>query len=366
MQKAKRVAIVINSLSGGGAEKVMLTLAMALQHLGHLPYLVLLQKKGEYDVPENIPYHACFNTDEKHLDAFWKRDKSAKHLAQEIRGIESEFGAFDLFLSNLDKTNMLMTKTDLSPLYCVVHNSVEAQLSRQKKLGPLTYFKMLYAKKSMSNQNLICVSNGIANEINEVKRFIPKSIRTIYNPFDLQGIQRFSNEDSESIPKSDFLIHVGRVAKQKRHDILFSALKLTKSTLPLVLLCNNPKKAMKLAKQHGVEDRVIIPGFQTNPYAWIKRAKAMVLSSDFEGLPTVLIEALACGTPVVSTDCPHGPSEILTDELSQYLVPVRQPKLLAEKIDLVLKDDPDISNVSVLGQVNAENVAKAYLSLIQS
>ena len=364
MNKKNRIAIVINSLSGGGAEKVMLTLATSLHQLGHEPHFILLQDKGEYQVPEFILCHACFGADETNLDVFWKRKKSAQRLNQFIREIEAEFGLFDLFLSNLDKSNMLMTQTDLKPLYCVVHNSVEAQLKRQKKLGPLAYLKMRYAKKCMSQQDLICVSKGVADEVLDGQLITPKSIQTIYNPIDLDKIRALSKKEQSDIPSGDYLIHVGRIAKQKRHDILFQALKMARTSLPLVLLCNNPRKAKKLAKKYGVEDRVIIPGFQTNPYVWIKNAKALVLSSDFEGLGMVLIEALACGTPVVSTDCPHGPNEILTEHLSEFLVPRQNPELLAKKIDLILSTPPNLVSDENFTKFKTEVVAKQYLELI--
>ena len=88
-----------------------------------------------------------------------------------------------------------------------------------------------------------------------------------------------------------------------------------------------------------------------------------MLSSDFEGLPTVLIESLACGTPVVSTDCPHGPSEILTGNLSPYLVPRRDPKALAKMIDEVVKQPPSLAEVEILAKVDATLIAKQYLAL---
>jgi glycosyltransferase involved in cell wall biosynthesis len=131
----------------------------------------------------------------------------------------------------------------------------------------------------------------------------------------------------------------------------------------LVLLCNKPAKALKLAQQYGITEQLIVPGFEQNPYNWIKHAKALVLSSDFEGLPTVLIEALAVGTPVISTDCTFGPSEILTGELSKYLVPVQQSEQLAKAIEQVLADKPNVVNADILQQVNAQRVAKQYLAL---
>ncbi|MCF1428885.1 MAG: glycosyltransferase, partial [Shewanella sp.] len=151
----------------------------------------------------------------------------------------------------------------------------------------------------------------------------------------------------------------------KRHDILFQALARMTHKLPLVLLCNNKNKALKVARKYGVEDRVIIPGFQTNPYPWIKQAKLLALSSDYEGLPTVLIEALAVGTPVVSSNCNHGPKEILLGPLQQYLVPRRDPQALADKLDCALDSYPDCSKTEILTQVAALTVAQKYLALIE-
>ncbi|MBM7071093.1 glycosyltransferase [Shewanella sp. 202IG2-18] len=366
MQKQKKIAIVINDLAGGGAEKVMLTLATTLQQLGHHPHFFVLQKRGQYQVPAELPCHDCFDKNAKNIDGVFKRSQSAKILKHKIEEVEVQVGKFDLYLSNLDKTNLLMTKTGLSPLYCIVHNSIEEELKRQIKLGPIAYFKMLIAKKSLNNQNLVCVSDGIAHEILNQGRIKPKQVKTIYNPFAIESIRAAAEEPNEQMPKGDFLIHVGRVAKQKRHDILFESLKMMKTNIPIVLLCSNAKKAVKLAKKHGVSERLIIPGFQPNPYAWIKRSKALVLSSDYEGLPTVLIESLICGTPAVSTDCPHGPNEILTNELSEYLVPVREPKILAEKTDALLQSNFQVKNAPIIEKVNAEAVAEEYLSLIKS
>ena len=88
-----------------------------------------------------------------------------------------------------------------------------------------------------------------------------------------------------------------------------------------------------------------------------------MLSSDYEGLPTVLIEALACGTPVVSTNCPHGPDEIMTGALSEYLVPKREPEQLANKINQALNANIDLSQSDILCKVQAKYIAQQYLAL---
>ncbi|ACK48746.1 MULTISPECIES: glycosyltransferase [Shewanella] len=358
-----RIAIAIDSLAGGGAEKVMITLAKQFIRLGHEPHFLVMEDNRYYETPEDLPVHQCFAPKDKDFDHFVRLNASVHKLSAKIAEIESKVGKFDLFLSNLDKTNLMMTKTGVSPLYVIVHSSVEEELSRQFKLGPFAYFKKLRAKKALNGQHLITVSNGIANEIKDKGRLHPASMQTIYNPFEFNDITSQSQQDNPQIPQGDYLIHVGRFAKQKRHDVLFEALKLTQNQLPVVLLCHNHKKAIKAAKKFGIEKRLIIPGFQSNPFPWIKQAKALVLSSDFEGLPTVLIESLACGTPVVSTDCPHGPSEILTGNLAPYLVPRRDPAALAKMIDEVVSQPPSLEQVDILAKVDATLIAEQYLAL---
>lgn len=358
-----RIAIAIDSLAGGGAEKVMITLAKQFIRLGHEPHFLVMEDNRYYETPEDLPVHQCFAPKDKDFDHFGRLNASVHKLSAKIAEIESKVGKFDLFLSNLDKTNLMMTKTGVSPLYVIVHSSVEEELSRQFKLGPFAYFKKLRAKKALNGQHLITVSNGIANEIKDKGRLHPASMQTIYNPFEFNDITSQSQQDNPQIPQGDYLIHVGRFAKQKRHDVLFEALKLTQNQLPVVLLCHNHKKAIKAAKKFGIEKRLIIPGFQSNPFPWIKQAKALVLSSDFEGLPTVLIESLACGTPVVSTDCPHGPSEILTGNLAPYLVPRRDAAALAKMIDEVVSLPPSLELVDILAKVDATLIAEQYLAL---
>jgi glycosyltransferase involved in cell wall biosynthesis len=86
----------------------------------------------------------------------------------------------------------------------------------------------------------------------------------------------------------------------------------------------------------GLRERVVVAGFQKNPYPWMRAAELLVLSSDREGMPNVLVEALACGTRVVSTDCPSGPREVLRGELARWLAPCGDARALAERMRAVL------------------------------
>ncbi|WP_394202780.1 glycosyltransferase [Shewanella waksmanii] len=360
----KRIAIAIDSLAGGGAERVAITLAMELHRQGHEPHLLIMLPHIEHQVPEVIPTHFCFEHKNQNIDSVINLKRSANQLRIWIDRLEQQYGRFDLFLSNLDKTNILMTKVKVSPLYCVVHNSIVSELTRQRKLGPLAYFKMRRAKRALNGQHLITVSKGIETELKQLSMIKPASVTTIYNPFDFEAIQVLAQSPlPENIPEN-YIVHVGRVAKQKRHDVLFKSLAKMHQNIPLVLLCGNPKKAYKIAKRYGVAEKVILPGFQANPYPWIKHARLLVLSSDYEGLPTVLIESLICHTPIVSTTCPHGPTEIMTGELAQFLVPMRSAAALADTMDAALSQYPTLDDASILRQVSQTQVAKQYLALL--
>ncbi|MBQ4799645.1 glycosyltransferase [Pseudoalteromonas sp. MMG006] len=356
------VVIVIDSLAGGGAEKVMLTLAEQLIK-DHCVTILSLANKFEYTIREQLKVESLFSDKATKVDRFWKINKSVAKLEAWFSSKQQEIGVIDLVLSNLDRSNNLLAKSAVKNVHFIMHNSVNAELARQKKLGPFSYRYLKKSKQNLNGKSLVCVSKGVEQEITQGDLIMPSAITTIYNPFNLEDIKRQSDELNTKIPNSPYLIHVGRLAKQKRHDILFKAFAKLDKKYKLVLLCNKPAKAFKLAKEYGIEEQLIVPGFEQNPYNWIKHAQALVLSSDFEGFGNVLLEALAVGTPVVSTNCTFGPSEILTGELANYLVPIRNSEQLALKIKQVLANKPNVENAEILQKVSAEHVAQQYLAL---
>lgn len=356
------IVIVIDSLAGGGAEKVMLTLAEQLIK-AHCVTILSLANKFEYTICEQLKVESLFIDKATKVDRFWKINKSVAKLEAWFSNKQHEIGAIGLVLSNLDRSNNLLAKSAVKNVHFIMHNSVNAELARQKKLGPFSYRYLKKSKQNLNGKSLVCVSKGVEQEITQGDLITPSAITTIYNPFNLADIKRQSDEINTQIPQSPYLIHVGRLAKQKRHDILFAAFAKLDKKYKLVLLCNKPAKALKLAKEYGIAEQLIVPGFEQNPYNWIKHAQALVLSSDFEGLPTVLIEALAVGTPVVSTNCTFGPSEILTSELANYLVPIRNSEQLATKIKHCLANKPNVESAEILQKVSAEQVAQQYLAL---
>ena len=359
----KNVCLFIDNLTGGGAEKKILIIAEQMVSMGHDAHVVMMNDVVAYPVPEGVQCHALYPREARNLDQFWRIGGTVRSLRAKIDEIESRHGKFHLFLSNLDRTNKIVSRLDLAPVYFVMRNSVEEQLARARRLGPFQYYRMLGGKTAVNGKDVITVSHGLEKEILRVGRLKPRSIRTILNPYDFDQIRALAQEKITEIPDEPYLLHVGRFARQKRHDILFQALRDVDPSYKLVLLCKQRDRLLRCARKYGVTDRIIAPGFQPNPYPWMKHARLTVLSSDFEGFVNVVVESMICGTPAVSTRCPHSPDEILTGPLARWLVPRRDPSALAARINEALVSEIDVADAPILEHVAARQIADQYLEL---
>lgn len=165
------------------------------------------------------------------------------------------------------------------------------------------------------------------------------------------------------------ILGVGRLSLQKDFPTLIRAFTIVRKQLParLMILGEGEERPQieAMIKELGLASEVALPGFVSNPYAFMSRAAVFVLSSVYEGLPTVLIEAMAVGTPVVSTDCPSGPREILGFGKYGMLVPVRDFEALANAIVTTLSDQTDVEGLRQQAQkFSLENTVNGYLELI--
>ena len=187
---------------------------------------------------------------------------------------------------------------------------------------------------------IVAVSTGVAEDLSRITAINYKKIRIIYNPVvtpqllekQLQAISHPWFQKNQP----PVLLAVGRLTEQKDLVTLINAFAVIRKqkTCRLLILGEGALRAeleALIAKLKLAQD-VLMPGFVDNPYAYMKQADVFVLSSAWEGLVTVLIEAMACGTPVVSTDCPSGSREILADGKFGQLVPVGDFKALAEAV----------------------------------
>ncbi|MDT0596430.1 glycosyltransferase [Glaciecola petra] len=359
----KNIAIVIDSLAGGGAEKVMLVLAKKMVSLGHKVSIFSLKQVTEYEVSEGIELIFPLISYKGAIRGWFNTATLAEQLKKAVKTQEERHGNFDLSLLNLYESYRIGGAANLPNCYYVMHNSCEQELKREWRMGPIKYWYMKRILRSLTGKRLIGVSKGVSHELANTSLFSPERVAHIYNPFDVDDIRKQAKEPIDFDRNQAFILHVGRAAKAKRHDVLFRAFAGVSADYKLVCLSNNIKKLRKLAHKHGISDRVVLPGFQENPYAWMNRADLLVLSSDFEGLSLVLIEGLICGTKLVSTNCPHGPSEILTGDQKKYLVEVGNFEALARAINEALAYDRALSGLQLVNQVDVSQVVDKYLAL---
>ncbi len=166
------------------------------------------------------------------------------------------------------------------------------------------------------------------------------------------------------------MLAVGKLTPQKDYDTLLRAFARVREKHPvrLVILGEGQEEGRlrSLAAELGIAEQVQLPGHVDNPYAYMRQASMFVLSSAWEGCPNVLLEALACGSPVVSTDCPSGPKEILANGKYGKLVPVRDEAALASAMEAVLDGDAiRYSPATALGDYTIERVADRYLEVFE-
>jgi len=194
---------------------------------------------------------------------------------------------------------------------------------------------------------IIVISHGLANEMHQVLDIPREKIVVIYNPIAPEVFQKMNepiNHPWFEHEQPPVILAAGRFTKQKDFPNLLRAFAIVRRNRParLLILGDGEDRPLleQLIKDLGISEDVSLPGFTDNPYAFMKRAAVFVLSSIYEGLPNVLLEALACGCPVVATDCPTGPREILDNGLYGRLVPVGDHEALAKAI-LETLDNPD-------------------------
>ena len=219
------------------------------------------------------------------------------------------------------------------------------------------YLKVLSRWLYPAADEIVGVSAGVARDLETCLGLQSGYVRVIYNPVvDESLLPRARAAGADPwFTRCDVpvLLTVGRLVPQKDHATLLRALAMVRLERPvrLVILGEGEERGRleALRRELGLEADVDMPGFSVNPYASMYRADLFVLSSRFEGLPNALIEAMACGCPVVSTNCPSGPEEILDHGKYGRLVPIKDPRTMADAILAALAEQHDRQRLQQLG-----------------
>lgn len=355
-----RILFVIANLEGGGAQRAILNVAKGLAARGHEAHVALLEHRIDYPVPDTIEVHAIRAPGERLVGGWFGKWRAAAKLRRLHRKLTKD-APFDITLSSLPFTDEVVKRAGLPRVWFRIANNLSAEIAALGNPRRAARRRARY-RRIYDGERLIAVSKGVADDLREGLGLRRADIVTIYNPFDFGEIRAQADVPEPDLPAEPYLVHAGRFQRQKRHDVLLDAFKASGLPHRLVLLTAPSPELSALIASCGLEARVTVAGFRNNPFPWYAKAEAMVLSSDREGMPNVLVEALACGTPVVSTDCPSGPAEVLTGEMRRWLVPCGDAAQLAARMREVVELKPAIES-SLLARFSKDAALDAVEAL---
>ncbi|MDJ0777278.1 MAG: glycosyltransferase [Gammaproteobacteria bacterium] len=358
-----KVAHLTDSISNNGVTRVLLTLTRAMAARGVDTTLLIFRPAENkaladqfeceiklLEMPADRPRHRFWNSK-------WDVLRFAGEDSALVDDWARENSADFVFIHGRPILRFFRTRT----AHAVVAHNTKSKMFLPGFGSPRRPLIRSRVHRIYSSQPVISVSEGIRQDFIDEFAIRPDSIETIYNPIDIDQIRQLAAEDVPDLPARPFFVAAGSARRVKRYDILIRAFARCGVDADLVILGQGEKldEYRKLANRLGVGARVHLPGYRPNPYAFFRRALALVVSSDYEGLPTGIIEALACGIPVVSTDCPSGPREILQDDMADFLVPVRNVPALANAMQKVVRQ-PYTYPEELFAKFEPSRVADAY------
>jgi glycosyltransferase involved in cell wall biosynthesis len=359
-----RVAFFLGSFGGGGIERITAHLAHNFVKLGVQIDLIL--NRADPTHLWQMPIETRI-IDLKAANLYLSLPGLVHYLRQD-RPIA--LLAADHYLNEIA---LLAKRLARVPLRLVVaeHNQLSQTARNATKLkGRLTplFARYLYPWAD----GIVAVSDGVAKDLAATALLPMDRIETIYNPVINDRMLANAKEPVEhdwfNASEIPVILGVGKLEQQKDFPNLIRAFAKVRQTRParLVILGWGPDKSELeiLIQTLGLDADVALLGYVENPYAYMTKSSVFVLSSAWEGLPTVLIEAMALGIPVVSTDCESGPAEILAGGKYGYLIPVGDSEALAEGILQVLDGQLKSIDPDWLDQFGVEMATQKYLKIL--
>jgi glycosyltransferase involved in cell wall biosynthesis len=366
-----RVLLVIPSFEGGGAERAWATLLQTFP-VERLSWLIARFKPGgvfERNVPLGLP---------RYLVRARRGDPTVVfRLAGLIRRLKP-----DIVVAVLRYANVVTVLANLlagARTRVVINEQNVPEVEFAQHLGASLKRRALRALYPRAH-GVTAISRGIAEALVARAGVAPGRVRVIPNPVDVHatavlGAQPHPHPWLAPASGPPVVVAAGRLVRQKGFDTLLRAFRRVRDVRDarLIILGAGPLAGELLAQREtlALSADVDFPGFDPNPYRYFSRAACVVVASRYEGFGNVIVEAMACGTPVVATRCPSGPGEIIEDGTNGLLVPVDDARALAEAIVRVLDDGRLAETLRHEGRAraldfSAEGVAAAYCSFLES
>lgn len=358
--KDNKILFFVNSLSGGGAERVCLNLAQEYISRGIKVEFITIYNDDNYELPVGI---------ERISIGLSSGDSKIIKIYGLIKGVilVNKYTAnksYTLVTSHLPFSNLLtvLTRCGKRSLY-VCHTNVRDDLP--KKFPNVTIWVI---KKLLKNKKIVTVSKELGESLPKRYGFDSQKITTIYNPLVYNNMREMMLEPLKF--KRPYILFIGRLENQKRVD---RAIKnyyngKFKDRYDLVILGEGSlySDTLKLINELELTEYVKMMGWESNSYKWMYNAELLLMTSDYEAFPMVLIEALACNCPIVSGDFDFGPGEILRGKQEKYLVKDYQSETAyIEKINLCINLNEKSDATELLDECNLKKIADDYLDTYQ-
>lgn len=357
------VCFFVPRLGGGGAERAVLNLANELARFGLAVDVVLALRAGHDYRPDLDPAVRVIELARSRTSVSLPRLRSylGRARPRSLYAPLASAAVVALVASRLTRPR---------PRVVVgVQNTFSRILARPGTLKVRLLCRIAPRLYRLADE-VVAVSRGVADDLDE--RFGLSRVHVISNPMSSAAIHAKAAATAQHPWFDDtrpVLLAVGRLTEQKNYPLMLEALELVRRERDarLVVLGEGEERAAlgSLAERLGIAASVDFRGFVDNPFPYMRRAQLLVLSSDYEGLPSVIIEALTLGLPCVSTDCPHGPREILGDGEFGTLVPTGDAAALARGILHALDTPQDPACLSRRARrYGAEAIARRFAALL--
>ena len=308
-QEKRRVLFVINSLAGGGAERVFSRLVQELDQPCHALAITAVLLDDVADEAYSLPADVLV----VRLDARGSMVRSIIRLHRLVKRLKPHVTVSFLCRANVAAVLVMRLRGKAAIISERVNTAAHLGTGRTAWAS-----RMLICLTYPRATRVIAVSDGVANTLEQDFSVSRQRLSIISNPVDIDAIRDCAAAPPEIAVSRQDIVTMGRLVANKNTAMAIQALAASQSGGRLIVLGEGPLKSelQALCQSLGLSQRVVFAGFIANPYAVLARAGCYLLTSHAEGFPNALVEAMACGLPVIAADCPSGPAEILQASLT--------------------------------------------------